>query len=352
MCTTRRAAWPLRRAAGSARLPVVAAAASEPEPLPPPPVASDTSRDDGSGGDSSTVAAAADRRALWMLVLSAVCFGVMAFAAKLAAGTGMGGAQVAAVRFASGLVPVVLAPSVRRRALTWQRLDLLFYRGFFGGLAVLLYFLAIDHVPVGLATLLNYTAPIFSGFFAARFIGEPVQGRVLPALAVALFGVFLVVRSHTGLAGGPALGVWTLAGLASAVLSGAAVTAIRVARRTESSWAVYTSFNAIGLLATVPFALPGWRAPGLAGGAALLVVAVTSMAAQLLMTHAYRWVDNLRAGVIAQLAVLVAMVLGAGFLGEPVTAGTVAGSALTVAGVLAVVAAKGRRPATHRPIDP
>src|ERR1041384_6132194 len=36
-----------------------------------------------------------------------------------------------------------------RRALTWQRRDLLFYRGFFGGVAVLLYFLAIDHIPVG-----------------------------------------------------------------------------------------------------------------------------------------------------------------------------------------------------------
>jgi drug/metabolite transporter (DMT)-like permease len=295
----------------------------------------------------------AERRALWMLVLSSVCFGVMAFAAKLAAGTGMGGAQVAAVRFASGLLPLLFVASIRRQALTWQRLDLLVYRGVFGGIAVLLYFLAIDHVPVGLATLLNYTAPIFSTFFAARFIGEPAQRGALPALAIALAGVFLVVRSHSDVPGlGALLGPWTLAGLFSAVLSGAAVTAIRVARRTESSWAVYTSFNALGLVATAPFAIAAWRAPTMAGWGWLLAVGVTSMVAQLLMTHAYRWVDNLRAGVVAQLAVFVAMAFGATFLGEPVTTGTVVGSILTVAGVLVVVAGQGRRPAPGRPIDP
>ena len=287
---------------------------------------------------------AAERRALWLLVLSSICFGVMAFSAKLAAGTGLGGAQVATLRFATGLVPVVLVPGIRRQALQWQRRDLLFYRGAFGGTAVLLYFLAIDHVPVGLATLLNYTSPIWSGLFAALFIAEPVQPRVLPALAVAMAGVFLVVHAHGGVGVG-SLGAWTAVGLVSAVLSGAAVTAIRVARRTESSWAVYTSFNALGVVATLPFAIAAWRQPSLAGWLALLAVGLTSMAAQLLMTHAYRWVDNLRAGVISQLAVFVAMALAAWFLGEPVTPESLLGSLLTVSGVVAVVAGQGRRTA-------
>ena len=38
----------------------------------------------------------------------------------------------------------------------------LLYRGVFGGVAVLLYFLAIEHMPVGMATLLNYSSPIWS----------------------------------------------------------------------------------------------------------------------------------------------------------------------------------------------
>jgi hypothetical protein len=57
----------------------------------------------------------------------------------------------------------------------FECVDLLIYRGVFGGLAVLLYFLAIAHIPVGLATLLIYTAPVWSATFAALFIDEPVD---------------------------------------------------------------------------------------------------------------------------------------------------------------------------------
>jgi drug/metabolite transporter (DMT)-like permease len=279
----------------------------------------------------------AERRALLLMVLAAVCFGVMAFAAKLAATRGVGGAQVASIRFAIGLVPVAVLPALRRRAFSWQRRDLLLYRGLFGGTAVLLYFLTIEHVAVGLATLLNYTAPVFSVLFAARFIGEPVRARVVPALLVALTGVFLVVHGHAGPGELAVVGPWAVVGLASAALSGAAVTAIRAARRTEGSWAVYTSFNGIGVLVTAPWAIARWQDPGLAGWAALVVVGLASMAAQLAMTHAYRWVENLRAGVIALLTVVVAMSLGAVVLGEQVTAVTLLGSALTLAGVLVVV---------------
>jgi len=314
-----------------------------PSPIAPPPAAGAPSARVTGGGE---VERAVERRALLMFVASSTAFGVMAFCAKLASARGVGGAEVAALRFASGLVPVLLSRRLRLRALTWQRRDLLFYRGFFGGTAVLLYFLAIDHVPVGLATLLNYTSPVFAGLFAALFIGEPVQPRVLPALAVALAGVFLVVRAHGGEAGIGAVGPWAVVGLVSAALSGAAVTAIRMARRTEGSWAIYTSFNAIGLLVTLPFALAAWSSPGPAGWLALLGVASFSMIAQLLMTHAYRWIDNLRAGVVQQLAVFVAMAMGAAFLDERVTTGSLLGSLLTVAGVVAVVAGRGRRAAS------
>lgn len=273
-------------------------------------------------------------------MLASLCFGLMAFAAKLAAGRGLGGAQVAAVRFAFGLIPVAMLPGIRRRALAWERRDLLLYRGVFGGTAVLLYFLAIEHVAVGLATLLNYTSPVFAVLFASFFIGERVRARALPALAIALLGVFLVVRGGAAPGELAVTGPWVAAALLSAILSGAALTAIRMARRTEGSWAIYTSFNGIGLAVTLVPALLAWRAPDPAATAALLGMGIASMAAQLLMTHAYRWVDNLRAGVVSQLAVFVAMALGVLLLGDRVTPLALLGSLLTVSGVVAVVAVR------------
>ncbi|MFL6290372.1 MAG: DMT family transporter [Thermoanaerobaculia bacterium] len=275
------------------------------------------------------------RRPLLMMAASSVCFALMAFAAKLAAAR-LSGGEIAFCRFAFMMVPLLLVPRIGRKAVEFQRLDLLAWRGIFGGTAVLLYFLAIAHIPVGIATLLNYSSPVFSVVFAALFLGERADRRLLIPLAAALLGLTLTVFGNPGSGRALHLGRWELVGMASGVLSGAAVTAIRAARRTEGSWAVYGSFSLCGLLATAPFALPRFAAPSLREWLLLAAVGGASVVAQLLMTWAYRWVTNLEAGVISQLTVVVSMLLGVGFLGDRLTTLQLLGGALTVGGVLGV----------------
>ena len=273
-----------------------------------------------------------------MMAASSVCFALMAFAAKMAA-AGLSGGEIAFWRFAIMLVPLVAVPRWGRQALEFQRLDLLACRGIFGGTAVLLYFLAIAHIPVGIATLLNYSAPIYSVLFASLFLGERVDRRLVLPLAAALVGLALTVSGNTGDRGGTPFhfGLWELVGMASGVLSGAAVTAIRAARRTEGSWAVYGSFSLCGLLATAPIALSAFQAPAPREWLLLAVVGGASVVAQLLMTWAYRWVTNLQAGVISQLTVVVSMILGVMFLGDRLTTLQLLGGALALGGVVGVV---------------
>jgi drug/metabolite transporter (DMT)-like permease len=270
------------------------------------------------------------------MALSSVCFAVMALAAKLAAG-GLSGDQIAFLRFAFMLLPLLLIPGVAREAMTFQRLDLLFYRGVFGGTAVLLYFLAIAHIPVGIATLLNYSAPIFSVTFASFFLGERADRRLLLPLAAALAGMALAAGGGEGLRGPFRFGVWEAVGLASSVLSGAAVAAIRAARRTEGSWAIYGSFTLFGLLAAAPFGLAGFRPPTPTQWLLLGVVGIMSVIAQLLMTYSYRWVTNLQAGVIAQLTVVLTLLFGVAFLGDRLSPLQVFGCLLALGGVVGVV---------------
>jgi drug/metabolite transporter (DMT)-like permease len=274
-------------------------------------------------------------RGLALFALAALLFGLMAVAAKLATAR-LAGAEVATVRFLIMLAPVLLVPDLRRRARRWQRLDLLLYRGIFGGLAVLLYYLAIEHVSVGMATLLNYTAPIFAVLFAARFLGERMDPRLVAPLATAFAGVLLV--SHGRAAAGELLrfGHWEAVGLASAVLSGAALAAIRAARRTEGSLAIYSSFSLAGLAAAAPFALPAWRSPTGREWLLLAAVGLASIVAQLLMTYSYRWVTNLQAAVVAPVAVLVTIAFDLWRGALPFGLAGAAGTALTVGGVLAL----------------
>ncbi len=270
------------------------------------------------------------------MVGSAVLFGAMAFAAKLASAR-LSGSQVAMIRFATGLLPALLIPRYRASAMTFQRLDLLFYRGFFGGAAVLCYFIAIEKINAGVATLLNYTSPLFSGIFSMLFLGEKISGRVLIPMPVAFAGVFLVVHAHARPGDVLGFGIWELVGFASAILSGAAVTAMRAARKGENSWAVYTSFCLLGTLLTAPLAIATWKTPNATEWIALAATSVFAIGAQLLLTFSLRWVDAMTVGVISQLAVIVAMALGATFLGEHITATAAIGVILTIGGVVGVV---------------
>ncbi|HEY2092574.1 MAG TPA: DMT family transporter [Thermoanaerobaculia bacterium] len=275
------------------------------------------------------------RRALIFMTLSAICFGIMAFAAKLASAQ-LTGPQVACVRFASGLVPCLLIPRYRHLAFQFQRTDLLAIRGFFGGCAVLLYFIAIAHINVGVATLLNYTAPIYSGIFSVLFIGERISAKVLLPLPIALAGVYFVVHAHARPGDILGFGRWELFGVASAICSGCAVTAIRAARRSENSWSVYMSFNLLGFFVCIPFSFP-WHMPHGSEVASLAATALFAIGAQLLMTFSLRWVDAMTVGVISQLAVIVSMFLGTMLLHETIPPMAAGGALLTIGGVLGVV---------------
>ena len=98
-------------------------------------------------------------------------------------------------------------------------------RGLFGGAAVLCYFLTIEHLPVGIATLLNYTAPVFTAVWAALLLREPLDASAVGALALATCGVVLV---SLGTSRNAPVGAsyWLMVGAISAVLSGAALTGV------------------------------------------------------------------------------------------------------------------------------
>jgi drug/metabolite transporter (DMT)-like permease len=286
-------------------------------------------------GRRVTVAKNDTHRAVLLMIAAATMFGGMAFTAKVATAR-LGGPEVAMLRMGVGLLPCLLVPRYRHAALHYNRLGLILLRGFFGGLAVMLYFIAIQHINVGVATLLNYTAPIWSGTFSMLFIGERFSARVLLPLPIALAGVFLVVHAHAAPGDILGFGRWELVGATSAVASGVAVTAIRAARRSENSWSVYASFCLLGMFVSMPLGIAQWKTPTGNEWLWILATAVLAMGAQLLMTFSLRWVDAMTVGVISQLAVLVSMTLGILLLGDHLSLASAIGSALCIGGVAGV----------------
>jgi drug/metabolite transporter (DMT)-like permease len=264
-----------------------------------------------------------------LLVVASLLFAVMAVLTKKVAGH-LPGPEVAFVRFSIGIVACMVAAT--RMKLRAKNKWGLFLRGGFGGAAVLLYFLAIEHLQVGVATLLNYTAPVFAAVYAVAFLGELVTPATFGALGLTTIGVGLVLKG-TAPPGSLGLGLWQWVGIGSALLSGAAVATIREVRKTDGSWEVFAAFCLGGGLMTALPTAATWITPSASEWVALLVIGLLSVAAQLLLTYALRFVSAAGAGIIIQLTPVAALALGWVLFEEKMAGVAMAGAALTLVGV-------------------
>ena len=250
---------------------------------------------------------------------------------------GIPGPQVALVRFCIGILAVAGAWTVFRVELRPHRWRWLIARGLFGGTSVLLYFTCIEQLGVGRATLLNYTSPVWSLLFSWALLKERPRRHAFPALTLTLIGVVLIVGSGGG---SWRVSGWDLVAELSAVSAGIAVTAIRAARRSGNDGTPAESHWSGRSPATLPPSLPPfghWVAPSAHEWLLLLLVGVTGVWAQLIMTRALKYLTATAMGIILQVTVVLTVVGGLIFFGETMTLRSAIGSAITVVGVLWVV---------------
>lgn len=257
-------------------------------------------------------------------------FGLMAVLTRWAALRGFSAGQVATVRF--GLGTLMTLGLFRLRPGTFRPVNrlMLATRGLLGGLAAFLYFVALARIPAGEAALLNNTFPIIATALSIAFLGERPTAHIVLALLVTSGGVFLVLGGG-GLPVGFSWG--EAAGVASALLGAGAVTSIRVLRATDNAPTIFLAFSLGGLAVSCLFAFGPWPAEASVWALAL-GVAVTSFAAQLLMTHAYGALTVPEAAVWQQLTPVASYLWALGLLGERTTAVQSLGVLLGLGGVI------------------
>lgn len=154
-----------------------------------------------------------------LVVLGAACFTVNAGVSRVALRAGVEPAMLTTIRVTfTFLVLLVGALCFRRTALRPPRgrmLALVVTHGVVGVAALQwTYFVAIDRLPVGMALLLEYQAPVIVALWARFAQGEQVRPRLWVGLVLALGGLAAATEVWKG-ARFDGLGV--LAGTAAAV---------------------------------------------------------------------------------------------------------------------------------------
>lgn len=268
-----------------------------------------------------------------LLMFSSLLFALMALFARMLSGQ-LSVGQVVCGRFFVGLLFLAVYYPLTRTRPRLGRPGLWALRGIFGGASVYLYFLCIDRLAVGPAVLLNACWPIYGAILGFFFLEERVSGHLLTGLVAATVGAGLVIWSTSMEMASVSFGVGAWAGMGSAVLSGAAVVAMRALRNETDSATVFLSFCAFGLLFGLPFALADWRPLSTDTVLLLLGVGLASAVAQMVFTYAMGYVTTAMGGVGSQLTPAFSWVLGAFFLAEPVAPLAILGALLCVGGVL------------------
>ena len=149
---------------------------------------------------------------------AALLFGINGTVSKLALETDLASTRLVQLRSAGAAVCLLAAVvALRPAALRARREEVLFLvvAGVVGiGLVQWLYFVAIERLPVGIALLLEYLAPVFVALWV-RFVRRgAVRPRIWAALALCLAGLATVAQVWDGLT---LDGLGVLAGLGAAV---------------------------------------------------------------------------------------------------------------------------------------
>lgn len=269
-----------------------------------------------------------------LILLATLFYGLNAAPAREAAGLGVGGADVVALRNLLLLAATGLVAAALRLPLGLPRDG----RGALVGLGVASamvgvgYITAVGYIPVGVAVMIFYTNPLIILLVSPFIDGRRPSATGLAGFGLAFAGLVVAI--------GPALDGLDPRGLAFAALAALGATAQGFfAARAAGGGGLATVFwaQAVMIPIGVAFSLAlGGPAPAAAWSAAATPVAVTIglyMAAYVLHLRAMRGISPAAAGMIFCLEPVVAIAGAAAWLGERLTTMQYAGAALILAGV-------------------
>lgn len=232
----------------------------------------------------------------------------------------------------------LLTPLLVRRGISFLGVNrrLLFLRGAFGFVSLVLGFYAISGLRLADASILWKSSAIFTALFAFLFLGERITPRMGICIAVGLVGTCLVVKPSLEI-----VNLHGLAGVGGGMALGAVACSVRGLQRTEKSWTIVYAFcfwgTALSLVFAPGFVAPTWRELGI-----LSCLGMTGTVGQYLYTEAFRFADAAFVQPYSFSEVLAALVIGYVGWNERPDGVAALGAALIVASGIGLVRAQRR----------
>jgi len=152
-------------------------------------------------------------------------------------------------------------------------------RGIFGFAALSMHFYAISKLNLGIAVMLNYTAPIFVVIFARFALKERTTWIVKAAIFFSFLGLYLL--------GTPQFDVKPIAlliGILSGISAAVAYVLIRFSSEEDSPYTIIFYFTTISTIGSFPLLAFGFHWPNITEWLMLLGVSVSAFFGQVWLT--------------------------------------------------------------------
>jgi len=293
-----------------------------------------------------------------MVATAATLFAVNGSVSKVVLDSGLSSLELAQIRAtcaALGLLAFLLV--FARPSLRVGRRELLFLAAFgVVGVALVqwLYFVAIHNLPVGVALLIEFTAPLFVALFARFVYKEHIRRRIWVAVILCIAGLGVVVEVWAGV-------TFSTVGVTAALGGAFGLTAYLLMAERERrhrdpvSLSFYGFLFAAALWAVVQ---PLWEFPwdvlgetvSLQGNLAehvapvwvlvSFIIVIGTMVTFSLLTGALRHISATRASIVATLEPVIATVVAWVWLGETFGATQLIGGAVVIAGIFVAQSAR------------
>jgi drug/metabolite transporter (DMT)-like permease len=287
-----------------------------------------------------------------LMLLASLLFALMAVCVKFASGD-YGAGEIVLYRSLIGLVLMAAVLRGRGTPLKTPVPAMHFWRSLAGTSALCLWFYALGALPLGTAMTLNYMSSVWIACFlmGAALLSGPgtparIDGRLFAAVLAGFAGVALVLR--------PTIAqdqLWHgLCGLLSGLLAAMAylqVTALGRAGEPEERVVFYFSVSGVVSGLALALATTGLQGHSARGLALLGAIGLLATAAQWMMTRAYAIGSTLVVAALQFMGIVYSFLLGVWLFHDPVTAQSLAGTALILAAGLAATFLRPRMPAAQ-----
>lgn len=219
---------------------------------------------------------------------------------------------------------------------------ILILRGLSGAVALFLFFILLQQIPLAAASTMQYVAPIFTSVLGIFIVGERLRWQQFLFFGVSFIGIIIIQGFDTRISL-----THLLLGIGASFFTGLAYNFIRKLKTSEHALVIILYFPLVTLPLSGVISIFQWVTPFGTDWIVLILVGLFTQLAQYFMTKSYQSEELSKVSIINYTGIIYSLAFGFFIFGEVYNTLTYLGMLLVLIGVILNVWLKSKTPVTQ-----